>query len=98
MESLERFVMLATANDITRAAVDHGHVRQQCKPEWCWTPSWALEHLPASSCVAYAACLCCGSCMTMLACWATSTSAMQFKDGLQACFASPSGIEMCLQS
>eukprot|EP00775_Hariotina_reticulata_P011497 gene11497-11640_t len=26
MESLERFVMLATANDITRAAVDHGHV------------------------------------------------------------------------
>lgn len=27
MESLERFVMLATSNDITRAAVDHGHVR-----------------------------------------------------------------------
>lgn len=26
MESLERFVMLATSNDITRAAVDHGHV------------------------------------------------------------------------
>uniref|UniRef100_A0A383VRY6 AI-2E family transporter n=1 Tax=Tetradesmus obliquus TaxID=3088 RepID=A0A383VRY6_TETOB len=26
MESLERFVMLATSNDITRAAIDHGHV------------------------------------------------------------------------
>jgi hypothetical protein len=26
MESLERFVMLATSNDITRAALDHGHV------------------------------------------------------------------------
>jgi hypothetical protein len=31
MESLERFVMLATSNDITRAAVDHGHV-SVC---WC---------------------------------------------------------------
>ncbi len=26
MESLERFVMLATSNDITGAALDHGHV------------------------------------------------------------------------
>lgn len=29
MESLERFVMLATSSDITRAAIDHGHVRYQ---------------------------------------------------------------------
>lgn len=26
MESLERFVMLATSNDITRVQLDHGHV------------------------------------------------------------------------
>jgi hypothetical protein len=27
MEAVERIVLLSTSNDITRAAVDHGHVR-----------------------------------------------------------------------
>jgi hypothetical protein len=42
MESLERFVMLATSNDITRAAVDHGHV------SWTNTAVVDLARAPAA--------------------------------------------------
>lgn len=58
MESLERFVMLATSNDITRAAVDHGHVS-------CWCSCSVVVAICAlvARAVLVLALICCGQCV-----------------------------------
>ena len=52
MEAIERAVLLTTANDITRAAVDHGHVRSGAGRRGA-VVLWGLRHcLTAAACPA----------------------------------------------
>lgn len=45
MESLERFVMLATSNDITRVQLDHGHVSHHSRCQLVLAFGSELQHV-----------------------------------------------------